>query len=61
MGKDHKQKQAYKYLHGLCEIVSVNIRKGWDRKNYDKGYFRSLRRNKRAKDIETLMKQEING
>ncbi len=61
MSKDYKQRQAYKYLHGLSETISENVRKGWDRQNFDLGYFRSLRRNKRAKDIETLMKQEIDG
>lgn len=61
MAKDNKQRQAYKYLHGLSETVSAKVRKGWDRQNFDVGYFRSLRRNKKARDIETLMKQELNG
>lgn len=58
MANNRKEKAEYRYLHNLSDEVPVSVQKKWSRKNFRKGHFRALRKAKRDKDIETLMRDE---
>lgn len=44
MGKDYKQRAAYRYLHGIGDIpkkMLIRIFKKWNRHNFDIGEMRA--------------------
>ena len=55
MGRNHNERQAYLYLHGLIDKVSIQLLKKWNRHNSDAGEFRALRKYK----TEKILNKEI--
>lgn len=55
MGRNHKERQSYLYLHGLIDKVSIQLQKKWNRHNRDFGEFRALRKFK----TEKILNKEI--
>ena len=55
MGRNHNERQAYLYLHGLIDKVSIQLLKKWNRHNFDVGEFRALRKYK----TEKILNKEI--
>lgn len=58
MGKNYKEKQAYLYLHGFNDSVSMSVQSKWDRKNFERGRSRADRKRIKEKDIDKLSKNE---
>lgn len=56
MSNTFKHKINTKYRLGLIEKVPISIQKFWDRMNFDKGEFLSLR----AKKKEQILNNETN-
>lgn len=59
MGKDRKQREAYKYLHGLIDEVHPNIERGWNRHNFDQGPARKRRKEIKEKEIDKVIEIEV--
>ena len=55
MSKNYKEIEAYKYLKGFTNKVSINIIKKWNRNNWDIGEFRALKKEK----LEKIMNKEF--
>lgn len=60
MGRNYKERQSYAYLHGLVDKVSIRLKIKWNRRNWNVGKFRALRKHKREKIINTETKKNLN-
>ena len=60
MGKDYKEREAYKYLHDMVDSVSIAVRKGWNRRNFDVGRYRKKRIEISEAIINNETQNEIN-
>jgi hypothetical protein len=60
MGKDRKQREAYKYIHGDLDRVSPNIQRKWNRMNFREiGQSRRNRKDTKGKDIDKVIEVEV--
>lgn len=60
MSNTFKHKLNTKYRLGLVEKVPISIKKYWNRINFDKGYFLSLRAKKREQILNNEMNNQLN-
>lgn len=60
MSNTYRHKINTKYRLGLIDKVPINIKKYWNRINFDKSYFLALRLKKKESDIDKEADQELN-
>ena len=60
MSNTYRHKINTKYRLGLIDKVPINIKKYWNRINFDKGEFLALRIKKKEFDIDKEIEQELN-
>lgn len=60
MSNTTKHKESAKFHNGLIEQIPIKLRLFWNRHNYEKGYFLSLRTKKREAIIERETNNELN-
>ena len=60
MSNTFKHKLNTKYRLGLIERVPISIQKFWDRMNFDKGEFLSLRAKKKEQILNNEMNNQLN-
>jgi hypothetical protein len=62
MGKDYKQKIEAKCRQGLknWRDAPINLKRKWNRHNWDIGEFKALKLYKREKEAAKIMNEELN-
>ena len=60
MSNTFKQKLNTKYRLGLVDKVPISMKKYWNRINFDKGYFLSLRAKKKEQIIDNETNIQLN-
>lgn len=60
MSNTFKHKINTKYRYGLVEKVPIQMKKIWNRMNFDKGEFLALRAKKREQILDNEMNNELN-
>jgi hypothetical protein len=59
MSNTYRHKINTKYRLGLIDKVPINIKKYWNRINFDKGEFLALRIKKKESNIDKEIEQEL--